>query len=175
MFDQLTPIFDDVKKEPKPKRTNPPSTTLKQTPQRPNTNTKKVRKTRWDKKQNIKFPVNQELQRELKRGRKRCLVFHPSYRDELTQTKFNSQLLIFALDNPSIVQWNLQYKDTPTYMHCMVTQPVFEEINGIYGLCDEHNLSIRKCTFMLVISALNHLERKGDYNEIIQQIKLAKR
>jgi len=169
MFDSLSPMYDDLKRKQKPGVNE--QTKQNKAKQIPNQQPKKTRKKRKDAGHNVKFPVSQDLQRLFKASRKRCCLLHPQYKEQLKQTKYNTLLLQYALDNPHIVDWNQPYKDSSTYLHTMLKKERFDEIAGIYGVADERNLSNRKCVFMMCVSALNWIEKEGDYEEIIKQVK----
>ncbi|WP_214482955.1 hypothetical protein [Bacillus sp. SM2101] len=167
MFNELTPIFQEIDNHSKT-NSNPQN---KMSPTQPSTK----RKIRSDKGHNVKFPVSSELQRQFKTSRKRCLTLFPEFRDKIKQTKYNTLLLSYALDHLDIVDWDLPYSDSLQYMHTQLPEYRYKEIGGLYGIADEHNLSSRKCVYMMVVSALKEIERTEAYYEILQQIRAAKK
>jgi hypothetical protein len=129
----------------------------------------KPRKTRSDKRHNVKFPVNQAEHMQLKTACKQVSVWYKVHKKkELTQTAFNTYLLNFALDHIEIVNWNKPYKDSKRYMHTQALESDYQRIGGPYGLAIEKGLSERRVVYYLVISALEWLRRKENYVEIFQ-------
>ena len=169
MFDSLSPMHEDLKRKKKPGTIDQPKP--KVVKQMKSDQPNKTRKKRKDAGHNVKFPVSFELQRLFKASRKRCCLIYPQYKEQLKQTKYNTLLLQYALDNPYIVEWNQTYKDCSTYLHTMLREERYDEIAGIYGIALERNLSNRKCVFMMCVSALKWIEKEGNYEEIIKQIE----
>ncbi|RKJ75254.1 hypothetical protein D7X33_17765 [Butyricicoccus sp. 1XD8-22] len=148
-FSDLQPNQQNVKKEPEKKPKTP-------------------RKTRSDKRHNIKFPINTEEHQLLKMYFKQASEsYKRKYQNELTQTMFNTYLLNFALTHLHIVNWTKPYKDTKRYMHTQPLETEYREIGGPYGLSTQKQLSDRKVVYYLVISSLNWLRREGDYDKIL--------
>lgn len=150
MFDNLNPIF----RNELPKKTEPK---------------KQQRKTRSDKRHTARFPVDLHLQGDFKRSLNR---FKRNYPDlEIKQTKYNTLLLLYALNNPEIVRWDMDYKDSDTYMTTKLLKTKFEEIGGDYGIAINKGMSWRKAVFMMAVSALHYIEKGGYYDEVFQQIQ----
>lgn len=135
----------------------------------------KSRRTRSDKCHDIKFPVTLEEKVRLKIACKQSDFFYKKKKGlnvKITQTRFNTLLLRYALKNLSIVKWDRQYSDSPTYMHTKPLESEYDEIGGIYGLANVYGLSERKTVYCLVISALEWIESdKRDENYEIHKNK----
>lgn len=129
----------------------------------------KVRKPRADKTHKLKFPVTsiermklQSLCKQVQRSQKSKGL------DQIQQTKLNTLLLHYGLDNLDIVTWDWPYQDSKHYMHTNLLETVFErEIGGPFGLAIRKGLSERKTAYMVIMSVLNWLEGGGSIEEII--------
>lgn len=166
MFDNLNPLFNDSK------------LVDKKTPLiKKNTNTLKnkgKRATRSDKGHTVKFPVTLEQQIRFKTSLKRFKYHFPDI--DIMQTKYNTLLLWYALDNLHIVDWGMDYKGTSEHhMTTKLPEYRFSEIGGINGLATQKGLSDRKAIFKMTFSALNYIEKGGFYGEILQQIRAVKK
>lgn len=127
------------------------------------------RKVRSDKGHDVKFPVSDELKFRFKTLLKQFLFHHPTI--SMTQTKFNTHLLRYSLQNKKIINWHLNYVDQHKYFfHTKLPEGEFNYIGGLYGLADQKGLSYRQTVFFMVVSSLIYFERKDDFNEIVQQI-----
>lgn len=128
-----------------------------------------TRKTRSDKRHNVKFPITPTEHQLLRMAFKQASETVENHnKKELTQTLFNTYLLKFALSHLEVVDWNRPYKDTKRYMHTQPLKTDYREIGGPYGLSTQKQLSDRKVVYYLVISALHWLRREGSYEKILQ-------
>lgn len=128
-----------------------------------------TRKTRSDKRHNVKFPISPTEHQLLKMTFKQASESLANKGNkELTQTHFNTILLKFALSHLEVVDWNKPYKDTKRYMHTQPLETDYREIGGPYGLSTQKQMSDRKVVYYLVISALHWLRREGNYEKILQ-------
>lgn len=128
-----------------------------------------TRKTRSDKRHNVKFPITPTEHQLLKMTFKQASESLANKSNkELTQTHFNTILLKFALSHLEVVDWNKPYKDTKRYMHTQPLETDYREIGGPYGLSTQKQMSDRKVVYYLVISALHWLRREGNYEKILQ-------
>lgn len=128
-----------------------------------------VRKTRSDKRHNIKFPITPTEHQLLRMTFKQASESEENhFKKELTQTLFNTILLKFALSNLEVVDFKKPYKDTKRYMHTQPLESDYREIGGPYGLSTQKQMSDRKVVYYLVISALHWLRREGNYEKIFQ-------
>ncbi|MCM3390636.1 hypothetical protein LG296_20175 (plasmid) [Ureibacillus chungkukjangi] len=128
------------------------------------------RQIRSDKCRDIKFPVNQNEQVRLKSACKQTDTYYKKiygYEEKLTQTHFNTLLLKYALKNIHEINWSRSYKDTKVYMHVKPLERDYEQLGGPYGLSTKQAISDRKLVYILVISILELLERKGDYQIVL--------
>ena len=83
--------------------------------QKENKKSTTTRKTRSDKRHNVKFPITPTEHQLLRIAFKQASEgFKCMNKKELTQTLFNTSLLTFALSHLEIVDWNKPYKDTCT-------------------------------------------------------------
>jgi hypothetical protein len=130
----------------------------------------KPRKIRSDKTHTIKFPVNEIERMKLRSLCKQVkLMLEEQGKPTIEQTKFNTLLLQYALDNQHLISFDLPYKDSKNYMHTSILRTQYErEIGGPHGLNVRKGMSDRKIAYMGVISILNWLERDGDIEKIIQ-------
>ncbi|MED1203537.1 hypothetical protein [Heyndrickxia acidicola] len=121
------------------------------------------------KTHNIKFPVSQLIQMKLKTYCKQSTrILKKQGTGPLSQTMFNNRLLRFGLDHMEIIQWELVYQDTKTYMHVTPLEKEYEvEIGGPYGLSISKNLSDRKVVYLIVTSVLLWMEREGSLEKIL--------
>lgn len=128
----------------------------------------KPRKVRSDKTHNLKFPITTVEQMELRTVFKQASPLYRRLRNvDLSQTKFNTYLLNYALKNPTIVNWNRPYQDTKKYMHVTPLETEYQlEIGGPHGLAIQKGISERKVAFYLVLSALAFIKGDGDYAKI---------
>ncbi len=127
----------------------------------------KPRKTRSDKTHNLKFPVTPVEHMELRTTCKQVSNLYKQLKnDDLTQTKFNTYLLNYALKNLAIVNWNRPYQDSKKYMHVTPLETIYQDIGGPHGLAIQKGISERKVTFYLVLSALKFIKGDGDYAKI---------
>ncbi|MCZ2845856.1 MAG: hypothetical protein O2U61_05080, partial [Candidatus Bathyarchaeota archaeon] len=121
----------------------------------------------------VKFPVTNDLKFRFKTLLKQFLFHHPTL--PMTQTKFNTHLLRYSLQNKEIINWHLDYVDQHKYFfHTKLPEGEFNYIGGLYGLADQKGLSYRQTVFFMIVSSLIYFERKDDFNEIVQQIKTFK-
>ncbi|MDE5055281.1 hypothetical protein NDK25_23990 [Niallia taxi] len=128
-----------------------------------------LRKPRADKTHKLKFPVSniermklQSLCKQVQRTLKSKGL------DTIQQTKFNTLLLHYGLNNLDIVTWDWSYQDSKHYMHTNLLETVFEsEIGGPFGLAIRKGLSERKTAYMVIMSVLKWLEGGGSIEEII--------
>lgn len=128
-----------------------------------------TRKTRSDKRHNVKFPITPTEHQLLKMTFKQASESLANKSNKkLTQTHFNTLLLKFALSHLEVVDWNKPYKDTKRYMHSQPLETDYREIGGPYGLSTQKQMSDRKVVYYLVISALHWLRREGNYEKILQ-------
>ncbi|MCM3390432.1 hypothetical protein LG296_20520 (plasmid) [Ureibacillus chungkukjangi] len=128
------------------------------------------RKIRSDKSRDIKFPVSKSEQIRLKTVCKQADIFYKKiygYDKKLTQTHFNTLLLNYALKQLDEVDWHKVYLDSKMYMHTKPTETEYTAIGGPYGLSTMKGISDRKVVYFLVITALENLERQGDYNSVL--------
>lgn len=158
----LNPFFSEKpKQEKKPVAIMPP-TVSKQVKK-----TNNSRKVRSDKTHNLKFPVTPVEHMELRTTCKQASDLYKRLKnDDLTQTKFNTYLLNYALKNLAIVNWNRPYQDSKKYMHATPLETIYQDIGGPHGLAIQKGISERKVTFYLVLSALKFIKGDGDYAKI---------
>jgi hypothetical protein len=130
----------------------------------------KPRKIRSDKTHTIKFPVNEIERMKLRSLCKQVkLKLKEQGKPTIEQTKLNTLLLKYALDNQHLITFDLPYKDSKNYMHTNILLTQYErEIGGPHGLNVRKGMSDRKIVYMSVMSILNWLERDGDIEKIIQ-------
>ncbi|MEY8742033.1 hypothetical protein AB9M62_21395 [Bacillales bacterium AN1005] len=129
----------------------------------------KFRKTRIDKTHKLKFPVTstermklQSLCKQIQRSLKAKGL------EPIQQTKLNTLLLQYGLNNHQIITWDWPYQDSKHYMHTNLLETVFErEIGGPFGLAIRKGLSERKTAYMVIMSVLKWLEGGGDIEENI--------
>lgn len=136
------------------------------------------RRIRSDKCRDIKFPITKNEQVRLKIACKEADILYKKlygYDGKLTQTHFNTLLLKYALQHIQEINWHKSYKDTKLYMHTKPTERDYEWIGGPRGLSTKHAISDRKLVYLLVISILELLERKGDFNSVLLWDKSKKR
>lgn len=131
--------------------------------------TKKARKTRIDKTHKLKFPVTtiekmklQSLCKQVQRAQKNKGL------DPIQQTKLNTLLLQYGLNNQHILIWDWPYQDSKQYMHTNLIENLFErEIGGPFGLAIQKGLSERKTVYMIIMSVLKWLEGGGNIEQIV--------
>lgn len=131
---------------------------------------KKIRKPRSDKCHDIKFPVTITEQIRFKTQCKHADYYYRKkygYDKKLTQTHFNTLLLRYSLDNEHKVKWDRSYRDSKSYMHTKPIEGEYERIGGPYGYSTRKVMSDRKVVYHLVISALEVLEREGNYHDLL--------
>lgn len=131
---------------------------------------KKNRKLRSDKCHDIKFPVTTTEQIRLKSQCKHSNYYYRKkygYDKKLTQTHFNTLLLRYSLENEHRIIWDRPYQDTKKYMHTKPIEREYEMIGGPYGYSTRMATSDRRVVYCLVISALEVLEREGNYNALL--------
>lgn len=135
----------------------------------PEHHTPKKRHVRSDKCHNIKFPVTPIMQMKLRTYCKQINILSRIPNGQvLSQTLFNTTLLRFGLSRIELIDWNLTYEDTKTYMHTMLKEPYYQRIGGPYGIAIQKQLSERKAAFMIIGSVLCWIEKGGSLEEIIQ-------
>ncbi|MFD0051513.1 hypothetical protein ACFVHQ_19710 [Actinomycetes bacterium NPDC127524] len=130
---------------------------------------KKNRQPRNDKCHNIKFPVNTLMQMKLRTYCKqaRYLGFLKNGQP-MSQTVFNTALLLYGLKQIERVSWDLEYEDTKIYMHTMPKEEDYRLIGGPYGIAIQKQTSDRRVVFMVVHSVLQWIEKGGSLEEILQ-------
>lgn len=127
------------------------------------------KQTRSDKCHNIKFPVSPVTQMKLRTYCKQIKGFyHKKDGQAISQTTFNTFLLRYGLRHMEIVDWDMDYEDTKTYMHTMLKEKEYQEIGGPYGLAIQKQLSERKVVFFIIASVLRWIEKGGSLEKIIQ-------
>ena len=144
---------------------------IKETSSTPKKNSNQ-RKIRCDKTHNIKFPVTdteriklrslcQQVKRDfIKQGKK-----------GIEQTKFNTLLLEYGLDNQHLIRWDWEYSDSKHYMHTNILQTQYEqEIGGPHGLSIRKGLTDRKVAYMVIMSVLQWVQGDGDIEKVIQRV-----
>lgn len=128
-------------------------------------------KNRFNKNHNLKFPVTSLNQLKL---RTFCKQAQRQYvlpnQMTLSQTKFNSLLVQYALSHLEIVNWNIPYEETKKYMHVMLPEWLYEDIGGPYGLAINKKISERKTVYYLIHSMIKWLERDGEFEQIFKQL-----
>lgn len=131
--------------------------------------TKKLtRSIRSDKCRNIKFPIDTLLRMKLKSCAKQAArIYQAKGKEPLSQTKFNTLLLRFGLNNGSLISWDHEYIDTKIYMHTNILETEYEEIGGPHGLSVRKGLSDRKVVYHIMVSVVKWLEGEGNLEEIV--------
>lgn len=126
------------------------------------TQPKKPRKIRSDKCHDIKFPVTNQQLAYFKMLYKQSKPYYKQKRGkDLSQTKFNTLLLMYALERMINVNWNAEYEDTKRYLHVKPVEHYYEQIGGSHGLSTQKGLSDRKTTYYVMISALEEVRKGG--------------
>lgn len=165
MLDNLNPIFSQPSKN---------EDKLQLETKISENKTLKKRKTRSDKGHHVKFPVSIDQLISFKTSLERFKFHYPHI--EIMQTKYNTLLLSYALDNIKIVDWDLEYIGTSDYhMTTKLPEHRYQEIGGVHGLAINRGLSARKTVYKMTISSLNYIEKGGYYGEIFQQIRPIKK
>ncbi len=158
-MDYINPLFNNIeisneKKPPTPSQSKKGSS---------------IRAVRSDKCHPVKFPVSPVIQMKLKSYRAEAARLYKSQRKEpLSQTKFNTELLRFGLQNEHILSWQHEYKDTKVYMHTNLLETEYIEIGGPHGLAIRKNLSERKVVYQVMLSVIKWLEGGGTIEKILQ-------
>lgn len=157
-MDYINPLFS-----------NNEITKTKQKPAKPTQNKPpRIRSVRKDKCRNVKFPINNITQMKLKSLAKQASrLYRAQGKEPLSQTKFNTFLLRFGLENESLVYWDHEYKDTKVYMHTNILETEYENIGGPHGLSVRKGLSDRKVVYHIMLSVLKWLEGEGSLEKII--------
>lgn len=136
---------------------------------RPEDKEKRVRKTRIDKTHKLKFPVTtiekmklQSLCKQVQR------ILRNKGFEPIQQTKLNTLMLQYGINNQHILIWDWPYHDSKQYMHTNLIENIFElEIGGPFGLAIQKGLSERKTVYMIIMSVLKWLEGGGNIEQII--------
>lgn len=155
-MEYLNPIFN----EQKVTENNKKAYTVKNT---------KPRKTRNDKTHNIKFPITniekmklQSLCRQIKRRQKE------KGKEIIEQTKLNTLLLEYGLNNPILIKWDKPYRDSKQYMHTNILETSYDrEIGGPFGFSVRKGISDRKTVYIVISSVLDWLEEGGHIEKIL--------
>ncbi|MBT2688345.1 hypothetical protein J7I93_09140 [Bacillus sp. ISL-47] len=156
-MDYINPLFD------KPAITNSKKPIAKR-PQKSH----KQRSVRKDKTHNIKFPVSPLIQMKLKSFCKQAArIERQRGRESISQTKFNTILLRFALQHEEIINWTHEYSDTKVYMHTNILETEYTEVGGPHGLAIRKNLSERKVVYHMIHSVLTWMEGEGSLEKIL--------
>lgn len=156
-MDYINPLFNNNEK-----------TKLKRPAATKNEKHIRTRSVRSDKCRNIKFPIDTLMQIKLKSFAKQAArIYRAKGKEALSQTKFNTLLLRYGLENGSILCWNHEYKDTKVYMHTNILETEYEEIGGPHGLSVRKGLSDRKVVYQIMFSVLKWLEGEGSLEKII--------
>lgn len=130
-----------------------------------------VRLPRSDKCHDIKFPVQlAELVRFKQACKQADIIYkrHKGFGQKLSQTKFNTLLLRYSLNNPHKIKWDRPYSGSK---HFLTTKPLEREyldIGGPYGFSTTIAMSDRRVVYCLVLSALEAVERGVSYESILQ-------
>lgn len=126
---------------------------------------RKPHQQRWDKTHGMKFPINEEQERQLRILYKRHLYQAKSI------TVFVTMMLRYGLRNPSVIR-EQDYKDTGIYKTAKPNQIEYSLIGGERGYAIEWGLSERKALHRIVISVLSYMEAGGRIDhESIQPLK----
>jgi hypothetical protein len=167
MFNNLDSLFKKNPDENILEKVNPTPTITKNTI---------LKNTRSDKGKNVKFPVTYEQQIQFKQSfQKFRRVYEKeikTYYPKIGQCKYNTLLIVYALDHLEIVEWNLEYSDKNKYFRTSIPHSRHSnEIAGPYGLSVRKNMSERKAVYMLAIAGLKTIEQGGKYHEIFQLLQ----
>ncbi|MFS1519573.1 hypothetical protein V1503_24405 [Bacillus sp. SCS-151] len=135
--------------------------------------TSRKRNMHFDKAHDVKFPVSIHLRKELKSSLKRFKYYFPEI--EIRETKYNTLLLLYALQNIHIVNWEQDYCDSKNYMHTKPPEFYYQEIGGLNGIAMENGISDRRAVYMMVTSALKDIEKGDNYSAIFQRLQSIKR
>ncbi|NDI36619.1 hypothetical protein [Chengkuizengella sediminis] len=131
----------------------------------------KNRKSRSDKLFPRKFPVSDEMRKEI---RKWFIVYKKVCRTE-SITEFNTMLLRFGFRNLDILRNDFKYVDSGIYKTVKPNKLEKSYITDIGGLVDEWGVSERKAIHQIICSVLVYLQNGGGLTyEEIQPIKLHK-
>lgn len=129
------------------------------------------RQIRSDKCKDIKFPISKNEQIRMKIACKKTAILYKKIHgpdEKLTQTHFNTLLLRYGLKQTNEIDWNRPYIDTKIYMHAKPTEKEYEStLGGTQGIGTLKALSDRKLLYLIVIAALEILERKEDYHNVL--------
>lgn len=130
---------------------------------------KKDRKVRSDKTHNLKFPVSSIEKMKLKYLCKQVQRRAEEQGTEpIRQTKLNTLLLLYGINNQHILSWDWPYKDSKNYMHTNPLETIYErEIGGPFGLAIQKGFSERKTAYMVIMSVLRWLEGEGNIEKIL--------
>lgn len=125
-----------------------------------------TRKTRFDKKHTMRFPVTVEQNRTF-------LILYKMYKNDFksdSKTDFTTKLLSYGLRHKDIIQdYHYKYKDTKQYKTVKPNQVEYEMISGINGLQIKWGLtSERQALHRIMISVVNYMIKGGkiSYEEI---------
>ncbi|MEY8742846.1 hypothetical protein AB9M62_25615 [Bacillales bacterium AN1005] len=129
----------------------------------------KDRKVRSDKTHNLKFPVSSiekiKLQSLCKQVQRKS---EGKGTDPIRQTKLNTLLLLYGINNQHLISWDWPYKDSKYYMHTNPLETIYKrEIGGPFGLAIQKGLSERKTAYMIIMSVLKWLEGEGNIEKIL--------
>ncbi len=162
MMDNLNPIFQQIKEN------HPQVKASKSKKPISNPGINKVRAVRSDKQHNAKFPVEEVLQQQLRSLCKQVApLYKRIYNKPLTQTKFNTLLLRYVLNNEQIIDWDIEYKNSKQYMHTNLLESEYSLIGGSNGLAIEKGYSERKTVYIMIQAGVRWFERGGSFEELL--------
>lgn len=136
----LNPIFKpNIQQQPAKPKTIDGSTSIPL----PDASEKAPRQMRSDKKDDVKFPVTDDMWNMLTWGYRRYKKLHP--KEEIFQTGYNSKLMekALALDPSSFAE--VEYKDTKVYKHVKLIQFYSDKLFDLQLLwkCSEREAAFR--------------------------------
>ena len=152
------------------KEHNPNNNLIQVLTENPESTSVRNRQTRSDKCKDIKFPVSKNEQIRLKIACKNTDILYKEKHgsnEKLTQTRFNTLLLRYGMNYTNEINWNRPYTDTKLYMHAKPTIKEYELLGGPEGIGTINGISDRKLFYLIVITALEILESKEDYYNVL--------
>jgi hypothetical protein len=159
-------IYPLIDESPDKNQNKAPSTVLDSSSDQ----TKSARKTRYDKKTTLKFPVTDD---ENAQFRSLFKAYQQHIGPDLTMTSFLTMVFRYGLRHPNIINHGLVYKDTKIHKTLKPNQIEKELVSGKKGLTVMWKMrSDRKTTHRLMISMLHYLLNGGTLsNEGVQPFK----
>ena len=115
--------------------------------------------------QNIKFPVDPVMKLKL---RTMCKQASRLNNMDISQTKFNTLLLRYGIQQIETVDFSIPYQDSKVYMHSNLKKNgEYPIIGGPYGIAIRYGISERRAVYCIMVAMIRWVEQSGKLEKIL--------